>query len=984
MAKKDAVIRASLKDDVTPGLQKIQKGVEGLGGAFTGIASKAGLIGGALASVAAAAGFGNVVGQAFELEAAMDRAAVATGATAEQLAQLEDRAQAAGERTGFSAVQAAEALTELGRSGLNATEAMSALQPVLALAKSESLGFAEASGLVADTLDQFGLGGEQASQVVDQLAVAAAEGGTKVAQLAQGLQQVGPIARNVGLSFSETAAALAQLAKNGFEGGKGGEALKAVLEQLQNPASRFSAELKKLGIDTRDFGSVLSGLEGAGRKSETALATLSGAGSNALRALLRDGGGALDELQGKIDGSAGAAQSAADKILGNVAGAFLQLKDTIVNVGTDFLRPIRDPLEQGIRDITAAVRQFAESEEFPKLQQAFADVFNEGIRFIREFLGEFDFKEALGSLSSFVTEAVSIFKDLRQNGETAANAIKVAFNGLQLAFNALELAISGAVGVLAKVSETVLTPLSAVSEEADKLRRAAQNLSADGFQRASAAASDFKGNVEDLGVAVKNQVDATVQQTDTAGRAADAQDDLADSAKKTADATNEAAGAARTSAEEGGRTIDVLVTQGQKLQALNEQLAQAEQRLQAAQIVGDPESIAKAAAGVEKVKAEISALTGAAQNAGPAMKQAFDGAATSAESFAGSASAATDAISETGPAASAAAGQAGDAIGGLTGLLTGLNAKYGAISEGAREFFVEAQKNAASAAIGIRGFGKSIEDADRATENALSSAQKFADGTIKRLEQLADAGAGAGQGIAGGLQRAEQELAALESGVKNTSGQFRLLDQATLSRLQQTIDATRAKVQQLSAEAKAAAEELASTNEELGVEAARRAGDEAAQIEAEYRRRLKNIEELEQKAGAAGLKDAAQARQRLRQQYEQDLREINERKAAEARAAKEGADARIAENERATSTIRATNAGGGGGSSQGATGGFQDSNAGGSAPRRTSGAGGTAAAAAGGGAININVSAPVADDAGVERLARLLFPTLQRLSARTR
>ena len=974
MAKNDSQIRVSLLDNVSAGLAKIKSSVSGLGGTFDAISSKAGLIGTAISAVATGVGFGVLLGEAINLESAIARAGQATGATAEEMQRLEDAAQSAGEATGFSADKAAEGLIALGKAGLNAQQSITALQPVLALAKTENIALQDAAGRVADTLDQFGLGGEAAAAVVDQLAAAASNSGTQVTQLSDALAQVGPTARNSGISLQEAAAALGVLAQNGLEGGKAGAALRGILEALQDPASKFSQELTKLGISSRDFGTVLDQLGTKGLSAEGAINALSGRGTTALRGLLRDGGGALDDLSGKIQASAGASLAAAQQINDTLGGAFTELKNTLVNTGVDFLNPILDPLKAGIEEVAQAVRDFAATEDFAKLRILFAETFQDGVQFIREFLAEFDFQTALADVQKFATDTAKMFDDVKVAADTLATGVKVAFNGLQVAFNTLDATLNGAVGVLATASAKLLTPLAAVSDEAAALKQQAQDLADTGFTRAGIASDDLAQNMTQLQQAMDGAGQATAKHTEVTKDNRQAASEAALAQIEAAEAAKGATGALDSAGQAQQGVIDGLVTGAQRLAALRAELQQMEAQLVAAQTVGDLSQIEALNLKIREVKQQIDLLAPSAQTAKASLDSAFSSAAAQAGELASNTSEANAALAQTGTTAVQSAGQAGDAIGGLTGLLTGLNAKFGAVSEGARQFFVEAQKNAASAAIGIRGFGESIEKADRGTVEALANAQKYADGVLGALEAMGEGGLRAGNNIQEGVRLAEQDLAGLEFGVKNTVGQFRLMDQQTLSRLQAAIDATRNKVAQLKAEAQQAVDELARVNQQLTEDAARRAGDEAAVLEADFKRRLANIEELEKRAGAAGVAGAAQAKAKLRAEYEAKLADLRAREAEEARSAKAIADNQIRENQRVDQSRRASGPAGGtsagGGNTQGSAGGF-----------------GSSAAAPGDTTININVDRTNAledDEKFVERLARRLLPKLNQLSARTR
>ncbi|MBE7449163.1 MAG: phage tail tape measure protein [Kofleriaceae bacterium] len=124
-----------------------------------------------------AAGVGGALGGAASLrdaasfDDALRQILAVSGATAEEMRQIEDAALRVGASTQFSATEAAVGIRDLSQAGYLANEALEMLVPVLDLAAS-SLGELtpqDAAGLAAQTLKAFGLEAKDASRAVDTL-----------------------------------------------------------------------------------------------------------------------------------------------------------------------------------------------------------------------------------------------------------------------------------------------------------------------------------------------------------------------------------------------------------------------------------------------------------------------------------------------------------------------------------------------------------------------------------------------------------------------------------------------------------------------------------------------------------------------------------------------------------------------------------------------------------------------------------------------
>jgi TP901 family phage tail tape measure protein len=149
-----------------------------------------------------------------------------SGASGAALQSLNDKARELGATTSFTAVQVANLMTELGRAGFRPDEIEAMTGAVLDLARATGTDATLASGIMAATLRQFGLGATEATRAADVLTKAANSTFNTVEGLGESLKYAGPVAKSLGMSLEDTAAVLGVLGNVGIQGSEAGTALR--------------------------------------------------------------------------------------------------------------------------------------------------------------------------------------------------------------------------------------------------------------------------------------------------------------------------------------------------------------------------------------------------------------------------------------------------------------------------------------------------------------------------------------------------------------------------------------------------------------------------------------------------------------------------------------------------------------------------------------------------------------------------------------
>lgn len=184
--------------------------------------------------------------------AQMSQVAAASNASKAELAQLTASARELGATTQFSATQAAEAMTELAKAGLNTNQILTATKDVLSLAQAGSISLGEAATFVADSMSSFGLAAKDTEKIADTLANAANASTISVQDVGESFKYAAGIAKTAGVDIQHTATMIAMLGNAGIKSSMAGTTLKSMFLMLSAPSKEASAALRSLGLSA-DF-----------------------------------------------------------------------------------------------------------------------------------------------------------------------------------------------------------------------------------------------------------------------------------------------------------------------------------------------------------------------------------------------------------------------------------------------------------------------------------------------------------------------------------------------------------------------------------------------------------------------------------------------------------------------------------------------------------------------------------------------------------
>ena len=177
-----------------------------------------------------------------ELDGELRLASAAAGETGgyQRLSQIVDKVgiDAAG-----TTKQVAELATSLVRAGLSISEVEGALAGVVRGAEATGTGFEAFGNIVGNTLRGFGLEVDQTARVVDVLTNTANSSNASIEGLGYTFEYTAPIAKALGVSLEDVAAAAGLMANAGIQGSVAGTGLRTGLQKLQQAAGGASPEV---------------------------------------------------------------------------------------------------------------------------------------------------------------------------------------------------------------------------------------------------------------------------------------------------------------------------------------------------------------------------------------------------------------------------------------------------------------------------------------------------------------------------------------------------------------------------------------------------------------------------------------------------------------------------------------------------------------------------------------------------------------------
>lgn len=224
---------AASLDNLEGKMGRTERSSNKLGTSMTKLAQA---IGGVIAATALANEFKKAIAVTRDFNATISDLSALTGSTGEQLTFLREAALEFGRTTTLSASQAATALKLVAGAKPDLLSSADALKAVtreaISLAEAAGIDLPEAAAALTTTLNQFQLGAEESSRVINVLAAGAKEGAAEISATVAVLGEAGVVAAQSGLSIEALTGATQALAKGAITGTRAGTGLRNILTIL--------------------------------------------------------------------------------------------------------------------------------------------------------------------------------------------------------------------------------------------------------------------------------------------------------------------------------------------------------------------------------------------------------------------------------------------------------------------------------------------------------------------------------------------------------------------------------------------------------------------------------------------------------------------------------------------------------------------------------------------------------------------------------
>ena len=306
---------------------------------------------------------------AADFDSAMANVAAISGATGDDLQALRDKAREMGEKTKFSASEAADAMSYMAMAGWKTGDMLSGIEGIMHLAAASGEDLATTSDIVTDALTAFGLTAEDSAHFADILAAASSNANTNVSMMGETFKYCAPVAGALGYSAEDVAEAIGLMGNAGIKSTQAGTALRTMMTKLQGELKLSGEALGEVTIQTanadgsmRELSDILADCRTAFSKmseSEAAAAAETLVGKNAMSgflALMNSAPGDIDKLRNAIDNCDGSAEDMAAIMQDNLNGQLTILKSQLEELAISFgemLMPV-------IRKVVTAVQGFVD------------------------------------------------------------------------------------------------------------------------------------------------------------------------------------------------------------------------------------------------------------------------------------------------------------------------------------------------------------------------------------------------------------------------------------------------------------------------------------------------------------------------------------------------------------------------------------------------------------------------------------------------
>ena len=255
----------------------------------------------------------------------MSRIKAVTRPTRDETQMLSNAMEHYGRTTVFTAVQAGEALVNMGKLGVDAANSLRALPDVLNLAAGTEEDLAISSETLIATLRQFQMNSDQSTRAADVMAESFMTSGLNLNRFAEGMKYAGPVAHHMGMSLETATAALSTLSQQYIVGSQAGTGLRFTISELGQEHSKVGKILGKESVRNDTFVQKLKKLRDMNMSAGEVM-RIFGKRAGTAATILINGADAVEKYTDKLNDADGSAEQMAETMLDDIKGALVLQK----------------------------------------------------------------------------------------------------------------------------------------------------------------------------------------------------------------------------------------------------------------------------------------------------------------------------------------------------------------------------------------------------------------------------------------------------------------------------------------------------------------------------------------------------------------------------------------------------------------------------------------------------------------------------------
>ncbi|MGI9554836.1 MAG: phage tail tape measure protein [Vampirovibrionia bacterium] len=312
------------------------------------------------------------IGSSFEQ--AIKTVGAISGETAENMTLLEQETRRLGATTSFTAMEAANAMTTLARSGMKAQELLSTTSNALLFAGAASTTLTKSASLLSATMKQFSMSTVQSANVTDTFTVALKESLFDMQSLTAAMRYGGSIGSSFNMTLEETVASLAMFRNLGLEGSMAGTQFRMAMSKASKETNRGTRALQKYNLSYKDINPSLNSFiqimekVGKANMSMTDIITVFGVRSaGSINKISRESiklDNEYDRLMTSMRLGADITKQVYDEVQDTVERQLLVVKSAQEEVAITLFDSFKNPLKDLLKVVSGTFKKVSDSFRF--------------------------------------------------------------------------------------------------------------------------------------------------------------------------------------------------------------------------------------------------------------------------------------------------------------------------------------------------------------------------------------------------------------------------------------------------------------------------------------------------------------------------------------------------------------------------------------------------------------------------------------------